>query len=361
MARLIRTPDALDAALAELGAAEQIAVDSEFHPEKAYFPKVMLLQLRADDHAPLLVDPLAPLDLTPLGPVLSSRELLVHGGQADLGILVRQCGARPTRAVDTQVLAAFAGLGWPRRLQDLTAAVLGHPLDKGETLSDWGRRPLSPEQLRYAADDVVVLRPLVQALWARVDGYGNRDHAQAALAEVAAAALGPPDDRRLWRRVPGAHLLADRERAALAALAAWREQRARAIDQPPMQVVSDAVLLDLARRRPDTIERLRDNRRMPAQVWRQHGGALLDCIRSATEAAAPAPLRRSVQADAVRLAARAAAEPRGMSGEFLLDDGELEYIFGKTTYPSWRRRALGENFEKFLDGGLSIRFDGQLS
>lgn len=361
MARLLCNTETLRATLGELDAAAEIAVDSEFHPEKAYFPKVMLLQLRADDHEPLLVDPLGPVDLRCLGPTLSRVPLLVHGGQADLGILVRHCGATPSVVVDTQVLAAFAGFGWPRRLQDLTARVLGQPLDKGETLSDWARRPLSAEQLRYAAEDVVVLRPLAAALWARIDELGNRPFAEAALREATAAALGPPHDERAWRRVPGAHLLDDGERAALAALAAWRETRARELDTPPMQVVSDAVLLDLARRRPDTMDRLRDNRRMPAQVWRQHGDALLRTIRGAARAEPPSPLRRTVQADALRLAARLAAEPRGMSGEYLLDDSELEYIFGGTTYSSWRRDALGASFEQFELGHASIWRDGRLA
>ncbi len=360
MACLIRTDEELHVHLPELASCERISVDTEFHPEKAYFPKLMLLQLRADEGEVLLVDPLGPVNLTLLGPALSARPLLVHGGAADVQLLRRHCSATPCRVVDTQILAAFAGLGWPRRLQDLVAAVLGKGLDKQETLSDWSRRPLSAAQLQYAGDDVLLLEPLVRGLQTRVEGFGNTAFVEEALRESLGALLAPPDDAGVWRRVPGAHLLSEVERAALSELASWREAKARSLDCAAAHVVSDAMLFDLARRRPETLDGFRENRRMPSQVWRQHGQELLTVLARAEATAAPRALRRGADADALRLAARISAEAGGVAAEYACRDGEVDYILSDSGTGGWRVAALGEPFQDFLRGKKVIMHGGRL-
>lgn len=360
MACLIRTDEELAVHLRDLESCSRISVDTEFHPEKAYFPKIMLLQLRADEGEVLLVDPLGPVDMTKLGPALSTRTLLMHGGAADLQLLRRHCVATPARVIDTQILAAFAGLGWPRRLQDIVAAVLGREIDKQATLSDWSRRPLSEDQLRYASDDVLLLDALAQGLEARVAAFGNAAFAQAALSESLTIALAPPDDADLWRRIPGAHLLGAPERAALCELAAWREAKARALDNAPGHVVADAMLFDLARRRPDTLDGFRENRRMPSQVWRQHGQELLAVLARATTTAAPRAPRRGADADAVRLAARISGEAAGVAAEYVCRECEVDHILDGSAAVGWRVAALGGPFQDFLVGNKVIARGGRL-
>ncbi len=357
---LIRTTAELVHRLPALAAAPSVALDTEFHPEKAYTPRLMLVQLRPAGGEALLIDPLSDVDLRPLGPVLSATTLLVHGGAADLSLLAIHTGAVPSQVVDTQLAAAFCGLGWPRRLQDLVQLALGRTLPKQETLSDWSRRPLSPEQLRYAADDVELLHELAAELLARINKLGNLAWFEAAQAEAVAAALVPPPPQDAWRRVPGAHLLGDRDRAALQALAAWRQERAIAADVPLNHIVADAVMFDLARRRPSTVQELRENRRMPSNVWRQAGDVVLAVLRGSETAPVPAALRRGPRLDALRLGARIAAAKVGMDGDLLLTDCELDYVFSGSVERSWRRQALGSVFDDFVSGKKMIASDGAL-
>jgi len=360
MPPLLRTDADLRAALPALWAAPALALDTEFHPEKAYFPKLMLVQLGPVGGEPIIVDPLGSVNLRLLGEVLSKKRLLVHGGAQDLLLIQRELGAVPTEVFDTQLAAGFAGLGYPRRLQDLLVALGGPELEKGETLSDWSRRPLSADQLGYAVDDIRVLPGLVETLEARLERFGNREIFAAAQAEVLAMSIAPPDDDIVWRRVPGAHLLSPPERAALRELAGWREARARGLDTAPGHLVSDAVLLDLVRRRPTTVERLRENRRMPSQVWRQYGEEVLAVLQGSSETIPPPPLARGPRVDALRLAARLVAESRGIAGDLLLTESELNYILEEKHSEGWRRRALGPEFQDLLEERLLMTASGRL-
>ena len=168
MSLFLRTDAEVSARLDRLSQAAEIALDTEFHPERTYFPRPLLIQLRPDSGEAMLVDATTVSDLRPLARMLCERPILVHGGAADIGIVQRLAGRAPAVVFDTQVVAGFVGLGFPRALRDLSASVLGKTMDKGATLTDWTRRPLSPEQLRYAAEDVLVLGPIASALRERL-------------------------------------------------------------------------------------------------------------------------------------------------------------------------------------------------
>lgn len=354
MIRFIRTPAALEAATRQLGEARSIALDTEFHSERHYHPQLMLLQLRGDEGEALLVDPLAGLDLAPLAEVLTRVPVIVHGGTADVAILQRALGVRVAVAFDTQVAAGFAGLGYPVRLQELTRHHLGLHLAKGETLSDWSRRPLTDAQARYAADDVLVLGALERALRAEVEARGNSERLRACTDEILARAVEPEVDDDAWRSVAGAVALDGEERAALRVLAAWRQSEARARDIPRHSVVPDALLVDLARRRPGDIAGIQANRRVPTNVWKREGPAILSCLQRARDAADPGPLHARPRAwmDLVRAAGRLAERRTGIASELLLPDRLLAAGLGGIE--PWRRAALGDEFWSFVQGRAAI-------
>lgn len=358
---MIRDAAALAPVLAAIRGATRVAVDTEFHSERHFHPRLMLVQLRVDDGPALLVDPLAGLDLRPLGAALSEAPLLLlHGGAADLQILSREAGLRPRRVFDTQIAAGCVGDGFPVRLQELLRRHLDLHVPKTETLSDWSRRPLSMDQARYAEDDVLLLGPLADALTARLVALGNVDIAAECTAEHVARALGADDDSAAWRNVPGAHLLEAGERAVLQALAAWRDRAARDRDQPRPSVVSDALLLDLARRQPASMDALRTNRRFPSQVWRRDGEELLAVIARGQEAPAPPALRRHAHPwiDVVVAAARVAETRRGVAPELCLDDLALERVAAGAVPEGWRGAALGPDFAGFVTGSRAVALPG---
>jgi ribonuclease D len=358
---LIRTSAALQPVLDAIAGARRVAVDTEFHAERHYHPRLMLIQLRADLGPAMLVDPLGDIDLAPLGKALSEVPLLLHGGVMDLQILHRETGMQPKSVYDTQIAAGCAGDGFPIRLQELVRRHLDLHLPKAATLSDWSQRPLSADQLSYAADDVLLLEPLADALDAKLAALGNIEIAAACTAEHVARALLPEDLSQAWRTVPGAHLLDDTERAVLQALAAWRDGTAQERDVTRSNVVSDSMLLDLARRQPASFEALRANRRMPSQVWKREGAAVLACIAAGrTATPPPGPVSRGrLWRELVGVAARTAEAERGVAPELVLTDATLDRLAAGLPIESWRGSALGPEFAAFLDGRKAIVLPGK--
>jgi ribonuclease D len=358
---MIQTHAALVPVLDAIGGARRVAVDTEFHSERHYYPRLMLVQIRADDGPPWLIDPLSGLDLRPLGAALSEAPLLLfHGGSMDLQILHRDAGLVPRAVFDTQIAAGFAGGGYPVRLQELVRRYLAEHLPKTETLSDWSVRPLSLDQLRYAADDVLLLGRLADAIAAELDRRGHASFAAACTVEHVARALGADDPWELWRQVPGVHVLDPQERAILRELAAWRERAARERDTTRSSVLSDAMLLDLSRRSPLTPDALRANRRMPSQVWKRDGAAVLACVQRGLSAP---PIPGRTEADKLWLevalaAGRVAEHGSGIARDLLLTDGTLVRLAAGEPIEAWRTSALGSEFRAFLCGQKGIGLPG---
>lgn len=355
MARFIRTRTALAEVVPRLSAAEELAVDTEFHTERRYRPELMLVQLRADQDEPILVDAQEIDSLDLLGPALATAPVVVHGGQVDVQLLARATGAVPNVVFDTQIAAACAGDGYPTRLQELVTRHLGLSLDKTWTLSDWSRRPLSPHQLEYAAEDVLVLGDLRARITSRLRERGNEAVARHCADETLRAALAEDDDAEAWRTVNAAHLLDGAETAVLQALAAWRQREARTRDQPRHNVLSDAMLLDLARRRPTSIDSLRANRRLPSVVWKRDGDAIVSIIR-ATEGRAVEPLHPWPRgwADQLWGAARSVESHTGVCAELLLPDRVLGRLSRGEPVEDWRMNTLGTWFFEFLRGDAPL-------
>lgn len=353
MARLITSDAQLAAQLPALEAAGRIALDTEFHTERWFYPRLMLLQLRADRQEPLLVDPLA-VSLAPLAQVLARVPVLVHGGQQDVHILHRMLGVRMNVVLDTQIAAGFVGAGYPVRLQALVQRYTGGSMDKGETLSDWAARPLTDAQLRYAAEDVLVLDALADALLDALARTPHTDAMRAAVADMVDAACAPPDDAAAWMRVPGAAQLDPRERACLRGLVAWRDREARARDVPRHTLASDAILFDLARRQPASAAEMRTNRRMPGHLSRQESGAVLAILRDPGE---PPPALRPDRAgmELLRAAARIIEGRTGVPAELLLPDAAARRLLadpdaGWGNLPAWRRALLGDDLRDYVQG-----------
>ncbi len=349
---MIRTAPALTALLPELRGASRIAMDTEFHSERWYFPRLMLLQLRADDREPVLIDPLA-ISLAPLAEPLRDRPIVVHGGQQDAQILYRLLGITPNIVFDTQIAAGLVGAGYPIRLQELTRRYTGVQMDKGETMSDWSRRPLTDSQAGYAAEDVQVLGALVDALREEVERHGRTAAMDSAVSEMLASVRAEPDDDNAWRRVGGAQLLDDSERACLRALTAWRDREARVRDVPKNMLASDGSLLDLARRRPETAQEIRANRRMPGHLSRQEAEAVLGLL---AEPGPPPPRlpRDRAGFDAIRAASRADERRTGVAAELLLPDGEIHRVLDRRSVASWRKNLMTSELSAFIDGNSSF-------
>ncbi len=245
----VNTPALLQTACAQLQDCSVICVDTEFHRETTYTPEFALLQAYAEGYC-WLFDPLALNDLSPLWDVLRNPAVVkvFHAGRQDLEILLSTCGQLPLPVFDTQVAASLLGYGQQIGFANLVQRVMKKNLPKQESYSDWMARPLRPQQLDYAADDVIWLMPVYQSLKEQLEARDRLswlDQEQGMLCDVEHYS---EDIQQVFWRVKGANRLRGRSLAVLRELAAWRETEARQRNLPRRRMLQDESLLEIARR-----------------------------------------------------------------------------------------------------------------
>ena len=335
--------------------AGALALDTEFMRERTYYPKLCLVQAAAGGDI-VLVDALAIADGGALAPLLAdpSRLKLLHAARQDIEALLALTREPLAPVFDTQQAAAL--LGFPAQVgyAELVRQVLGIDLAKGHARTDWTRRPLSAEQLAYAADDVRHLPALADALDARLVAAGRREWLDEEAATLRDLALYRVDPGEAWRRLKGVERLDDAAFAAARALAEWRERRAMARNLPRGWILPDAAIHELAAARPRTREALARMAEVPAGTAARAADELLAAVAAApgsagarayVDAERPGPellkLQKALQA---RLAEIAAA--LGMQPEVLATRRELAALArGVRELPvlrGWRREAVGE-------------------
>lgn len=363
---LVHDQASMAAMLAALEPVPRVAIDTEFHAEHRYRPELMLVQIAAPSGEVWVVDPRA-TDIRGLDVVLQRCEIVVHGGQQDIELLYRSTGALPPRLFDTQRAAALLGMGYPTRLGTVVQRALGEVLEKTASLTDWSTRPLSARQLQYAAEDARVLLPLARALEEGLTALGQAEWAWAASQELCADVHRVPPEVEAWLQWEVAATMDERERKAIQALFTWRDAAARSADQPPRQILSDALALDLARRRPSSLADLAENRRVPQGLIKRHGAPILATLKRAEADTSPAP--NPPGADATLLAqlldhwAAIQERDRGIARNLLLPRAVALRVAveGAEALEGWRREALGEHLNALLRGDHCIGVRGRSS
>lgn len=353
--RWIDDADVLARRCAALADASRIGFDTEFMRVSTYWPRLALLQ-GCSETVIDLIDPLAITALEPVGALLRApRPLkLMHSASEDL-IALAPVAAGPIQGLfDTQIAAAFAGLGSGIGYQRLVAELLGIEVEKGEQRSDWLRRPLSDRQRDYAAIDVAHLEAVHDNLLERLDRRGLRDWAQAdceALALAASTDTAPTNPhhefKSLWR-------WPSERQARLKRLLEWREATAREVDRPRTWLIDNPCLVDLVEREPkgpgELGTRLSTMRSFPKRAL----GALYDLLTApltddelALEPV-PAPLDEGEEArfDALRAAVAARAAALDLPAALLAPRRVLEALArepSSTTLRGWRRQLLADD------------------
>src|SRR5690606_6067046 len=224
-----------------LAAAPWIALDTEFMRERTYRAQLCLLQFALPGEA-VCVDPLADVDLAPLGAALTgAAPKTMHAARQDLEVLWPQFG--PVAPVfDTQIAAALAGFPAQIGYSELARQLLGVQVEKGQTRTNWSKRPLSQAQLHYAIEDVIHLQRLREVLTAKLGELGRLgwlEEEQQGLAREDRLFVDPQVAHERLRF--GADLDPHRQ-SLLKALASWREQRAIDKDRPRSWILDDAAI-----------------------------------------------------------------------------------------------------------------------
>ncbi len=357
------TSDAqLAPALALLAKGQYLALDTEFLRESTYYAKLCLVQL-GNEHACVVVDVLSLSSLKPLLEFIldRSRIKVLHAARQDLEVLVQaqtpDMGLEPQvpgPLFDTQSAAGLIGLPGQIGYGDVIARRLNINLTKGLARTDWSRRPLSSEQLHYAADDVRYLGPVYLQLQAELQQRGRMAWLEEECLQLENLALYRTQPEDAWLRLKGSAQLQPEQRAVLKQLAAWRELRAIAADKPRGWILSDEALRNISERLPGSLDELGHTRDLPPAVLRKQGEALLELVingrsNAGNEAPArdfrPSNQQQSQVAKLMQLV-RSTAEQIEVSPELLATrrDAEQLVYFGKqeALLQGWRKDVIGE-------------------
>jgi ribonuclease D len=249
--QIVTQPEDLPELCAHLAASRQFGFDTEFVGENTYHPHLCLIQVATAERI-ILIDPLTtgPLDAFWKLVVDPANEVIVHAGREEVRLCRYWTGQTPGKLVDLQLAAGLAGLAYPLGHGTLVSQVLRVQLQKGETLTEWGKRPLTPAQIRYAYDDVRYLLPIWDRLGNELERRGRRDWLHEEVNRLTANAAPEDPVQEKWRKLRGLGSLDRRRLAVVRDLFAWREEKAATTNRPARTIIRDDLIVEIARRNP---------------------------------------------------------------------------------------------------------------
>ena len=359
-----------------LGSVDRYALDTEFHRERTYFPQVALVQIawfegESPDPTVVLVDPLV-VDFAPFAKILNGPAVCVlHAGVQDLEVLDLACGTVPNAVFDTQIAAGFLGVS-SGSLASLLDKYLGINLTKGDRLTDWLRRPLTDNQLSYAAGDVDNLLQLTDLLTAELNELGRLGWAQ----QESEIMRMKPRNRRAPEeavaRIKEARSLKSKQARVATAVAAWRERKAAELDVPVRQVLPDMAVVTIAQKAPTTQKQLLDLRGVDGRHVRNGADEeIFAAIQEGQNAPEPPPSNRRPElpkelrpvVTLVTAWISQLARDHRLDPAVLATRADVEALLSKNDscrlLEGWRADLVGEPIRQLVGGDAAVAFDSE--
>ena len=367
---VITSTESLKEFIGKISDASWVALDTEFLREKTYAAKLCLIQIEADGHR-ACVDPLSIEDLSPLSVIMDDAKItkVFHAAHQDLEILMQVLGKIPAPIFDTQTAASVLGLGDQMGYARLVEQMLNVSLSKTQSRTDWTRRPLKQAQLEYAIDDVRYLAQIYPRMMEKLNSQDRfkwleKDYAKAVDEETYAI-----NARERWKKVRGNQVLKRPQLAVLRELAAWREEKAEKSDRPRKWILSDDILLDLAKQQPLTVKDIADVRGIHSGSSKNHETwvNLIKTGKDLPEADWPELPRsnkptatQNVVIDLLMLVLQMQAKKHGITPAAIATRKQVAtMIQAKETRLSedWRGELVNESFADVLAGKLVVGVD----
>ncbi|PCJ90367.1 MAG: ribonuclease D [Porticoccaceae bacterium] len=276
---LVTSTDQLQDCIEQLKGCDAVALDTEFMRTDTFFPILGLIQVYNGETC-WLIDPIAISDLSPLTETLTDPNIIkvFHSCSEDLEVLKHVLGCVPEPLFDSQVAAALSGYGFSKGYASLVDVMLGIHVAKGETRSDWLRRPLSESQLGYAALDVIHLLPVYRRLCKNLSQLGRSEWVEQEMAAMIAKASGKDDLNAYFLKVKGAWQLDPQGLATLQLLCEWREAEARDRNRPRGRVIGDKTLLEIVLKKPKGKQSLAEIEGMHPGVIRRYADRIFELL-----------------------------------------------------------------------------------
>jgi ribonuclease D len=356
--------------------APAIAFDTEFVSEHTYRPELCLIQVAAAGNL-AVIDPQNIRDIRPFWQTLVEHQgiKIVHAGREEVLFCQDATGNQPQRVFDVQIAAGLVGFEYPAGYGSLMFKLLGQKLNKGETRTDWRRRPLSTSQIEYALDDVRYLEAMTDKLRRRLERLGRLPWLETEMTAWQREISATRTEERWWK-VSGTSGLSRRSLAVVRELWRWREREAQKRDCPTRRVLRDDLIVELAKRRsPDAkqIRALRGMERGDLQRVLPHLAAAVEKALAIPDEECPSHAQREAPAQlnvlgqflssALGTICRAAELAPSMVGTASDVRDLVAYRLGMLPQNAeppllgsgWRAEIVGRQIDDLLAGKLAIR------
>ena len=358
----------------------RLGIDTEFMGEGRYQPLLCLAQIALDDGEGgtevIVLDPLTEeYDPAPLADVLAdpASEIVLHAARQDVALLRRDWGQPLRNVFDTQVAAGFAGMRAQLGYEPLLKEMLGVRLRKSASFTRWDDRPLTEEQLGYAQEDVLHLLQLATALQDRLTELDRLEWAR-----EECRAFEAIDDKRdlevVFGKLPRVNSLDPAQRAVARELVEWREEAARGGDRPVSSILHDAALIEIAKRRPQNVDRLRQIRGLNDATLHRRGKSIVEAVAKGREREPIAvegvrPSQPDAEDAPLIALGEALVRTRAMESELAYEliaaRADLQKIVTSVregaevpdvrTLQGWRREVVGDELLELFAGRRTLR------
>ena len=361
----INTSEQLTTFCASIQHAPWLAIDTEFQREKTYRSILALIQI-ATPEVVAIIDPLV-CDIDPLLDVLYDEKILkiFHAARQDQEIFYDLRGKPLSPVFDTQLAAPILGHPEQAGYED----ILGVSLSKAHSRTDWIRRPLSEDQISYAADDVIYLAQLYPLLEKELLQKDRRNWLAGAFADLSKSSLYSNPPELAWKRIRAAKRLKGASLSILQTLAKWREALAQEKNIPRGWLIKDEMLIEIAKLKPKNIDVLSSIRGVSDKFIEKHGATVLTFITesiSQTPNALDKPLKskkvtekEEALTDLLMAHVRLKAAINGVNPSTVATRKELlQLIRGERDIDllnDWRKDLVGNDLVATLEGKNSFK------
>lgn len=358
----------LDALCRQIQESAWLALDTEFLREKTYYPKFCLLQIATPDWV-VCVDPLALPNLDKLFEAIYNPSItkVFHSCHQDLEIFYQTTGRVPGPIFDTQVAAPLLGYQDNPGYAMLVSSLLNINLNKAHTRADWSKRPLTKEEIQYAADDVIYLCRVYTLMLQKLEALGRTDWLAHDFKELENPDNYKVDPENAWLKIRGKNKLTAKQLSIVQTLAQWREATAQQENRPKTWLLRDELMFDIAKLQPETPADLSAIRGINERTTQRYGKKLCELITAAKNSE-PLPLnekgrnvKKSQQHEAIldilTALVRIRAEENALNPTILASRKDLETLLFNNDddcplLHGWRYAMAGRELVGLLKGEL---------